>query len=744
MIEPSIVERDLALFSDPATPFSFETKSGRARARLIRYGQEREYFFDLTNEQIKGRHNSRQYASLKALLASEDFADLRSFASTQRRVLSSKRLEQLIDPAGIIDPDGEAKKLSLGKGRELVLPTDSVVLKILLIDGPAGVGKTSFIERMVYERAVNVTLPPILHITSKTRKLSNLPDAIGKTVGDLQADFRADHVPILARMNALQVAIDGFDELVEPEGYGNAWAALEDFIRLMSIGGPLILAGRDTFFDQVDVRKRLDRFGTKVDLTMVRLHEVSDQSAKGWLQRRGWQPAALASPLLKEFFRRPYTRRPFFLSQIARYKSFGDLPAEKGSPQAILIEELLDREAKLIAGGLRPPDAYNVSEIRIKDALCLLFEEMATDMADREAEAISREFLEFCCEVAFNGVVSDENISAIRHKVGSVAFIEIHETRGNLRFPHSEIQNHFLAGAIFRALSQKKPFPPLRIASFGTDLVEAFADVNRTATQDDSKTAIAELLRLLAAEPLAMRLVSNLTALVIAYLVRGEATESPLVLKNVATNEARVFDELSAATLSDVSIGRLDARGADLSNIIFEQCQISVLLVDETTRFGKSVPEIGTLQIDRAQSLSSEHSKEQIETWLREHSSAFITSNPSDWRRSQDLPLVKLFDRVCRRFLRQYYIRDTETDEGSFLLHHPLWPEIFAILEKQKRIDVASSVKSASPAGRRGGVFYHVGEPKALLVPDRDKKSLQVRLAVIKRAEELALDQEPA
>jgi hypothetical protein len=92
-------------------------------------------------------------------------------------VLSSKRLEQLIDPAGIIDPDGEAQKLALGKGRELVSPAHSAVLQLLLIDGPAGVGKTSFIERMVYERAVDVTLPPILHITSKGRRLSNLPDA---------------------------------------------------------------------------------------------------------------------------------------------------------------------------------------------------------------------------------------------------------------------------------------------------------------------------------------------------------------------------------------------------------------------------------------------------------------------------------------------------------------------------------------------------------------------------------------
>lgn len=734
MIDPNSLERDIALFSDPATPFTFETKTGRALVRLIRYGQEREYFFDLNSGHIKGRHNNRQHSSLKALLASEDFADLRTFASTQRRILLSKKLEKLLDPAGTIDPDGRKEKLTINRGRELLLPSNSNVLKIVLIDGPAGIGKTSFIERMVYERAVDVSQSPILHITSKGRRLSNLPDAVGKTVSDLQADFRADQVPILARLNALQVAIDGFDELVQPDGYGNAWGALEDFIRLMNWGGPLILAGRDTFFDFQDVRKRLDRFGTKVELEMVRLHEVGEQAAKGWLQRNGWQSGALSSPLLKEFLRRPYIRRPFFLSRIAQFKSLEDLPVERGSPQAILIDELIDREAKLIAAG-----ATDVTDASIKAALGSLFEEMATDMADREAETVPRDFLEFICDVAFEGVVNAEQLSAIRHKVGSVALIETREARGDLRFPHSEIQNHFLARAIFRALSEKTQSMILRTATFGTDLVEAFADVNRAAPRAASDIVIAELLRLISTELFAMRLVSNLTALVIGYLVRGNVTSIPVVLKNVATTEVRVFDELGPATLVDVAIGRLDARGADLSNVTFERCSVGALIVDYTTKFGITVPEIGTLQIDRNKTLSPEHSKEGIASWLKEHSSAFETDDPSDWRRGQNLPLVRLFDRVCRRFMRQHLIRDTKSDEGSYLLHDPLWPEIENVLKKEKRI-VTGVRKVASPAGR-GAIFYNIVKPEALLVPGNDARSLRIRLAIIMRAEALESEQ---
>jgi hypothetical protein len=734
MIDPKTISKDFELFSDPATPFSCITKQDRSLVKLVRYGQEREYFVDLKTERVQGRHNKRDHLNLRSLFASEEFTDLRTFSATQRRILAPKKLQDLIDPAGVIDPDAQHRKLTLTEGRHLISPAENGEgLKILLIDGPAGVGKTSFIERMVFERTAELGLPPIFHITSKGRRLSNLPDAMGKTASDLQADFRADQVPLLVRLGALQVAIDGFDELVQPDGYGTAWTALEDFIRAVGKGGPLVLAGRDTFFDQQDVRKRLDRFGLKIGLTVLRLHEVGEQAARGWLERKGWNTKELNSRRSKGFFRRPYTRRPFFLSQIAPYKSFDALPIERGSPQAILIDELVEREAKVLAAGVS-----SASTETIKSALITLLEEMAADMADREADSIPREFLEFCCEIAFNGLVNADELGAIRHKVGSVALIETNESRGDLRFPHSEVQNHFHARAVLRALAVQRTLNSLRNGIFSTDLVEAFADASRVAPKAEYDKALGMLLRLLGDEPFAIRLVSNVTALVIASLVRGDETAFPVTLKEVATNEARVFDELSVSTFLEVSIGRLDARGADLSNITFEKCLIGALIADDTTRFGATVPEIGTLQLDEAAGLISEHSREKINEWLRTHSSAFSATDLSNWQRGRDLPLVRYFDRICRRFIRQHYIRDTETDEGSSLLRHKYWPEVFEILKEADRIEVDTS-RGAAPAGRQAH-FYHVVKPDTLLVPDpkSDKQSVTIRLAVIKRAEGLA------
>lgn len=729
MSETQNLARNLALFSDPATPSSFEVAGNKARVRIIRSGEERDYLINLDDMRVEARHSNQKFHSIKSLLASEEFADLRSFAATQSRVLSSKALDQLIEPAGVIDPDGRQELLSLERGRQIVEPIDSDAVRILLVDGPAGVGKTSFIERMVYERACNTSSTPILHITSKGRRLSNLPDAIGKTASDLDARFRAEQVPVLARLNALQVAIDGFDELVQPDGYGNAWGALKDFIRQMGRGGPIILAGRDTFFDQQDVHKQFKSLGANVEFTMVRLREIDEGKTREWLVSNGWSSQEVSSPRVKSFFQRSYTRRPFFLAQIADLKSFENLPAELGSPQAILIDRLLDREAGILSSGLPKAEIS-----RIKASLQWLCEELAVDMADREAESVSVDFLEFVCEYTFEAIANADELSALIRKVGSLAVLESTERKRECKFPHTEVQNHFLARALHKEISKGGVAPSMRSASYGTDLVEAFADVVRTADEEGVETVIAELEKVLKLERYAYRLSSNAGALLIACLVRSNASRKPIVIDGIAISEARVFEELSAATLRGVTIGRFDARGADLSHITFENCQIGALMVDQTTRFGSSLPEVATLQIHENGGIKSKHDAGEISTWLDKQSASPKKGKLEDWRRGQDLPLVKLFDRICRRFMRQHYIRNSDGDDGYFLIRERGWEEIRRILEAEGRL----TIQDAKGVSGVNNEFYHVAAPEKLLSPEGDDQAMKIRLSVIAKAEELA------
>ena len=716
--------RNIALFSDPATPFSCDIQAEKALVRLIRSGESREYIIDMNTGSCIAQHKKEGFFSLASLLSSPEFADLRSFSETQRRVLSVKNIDNMIENAGVIDSFGQ-KELSLNVMRELFEPAESDAVKILLVDGPAGVGKTSLIERMAYERAKNPAAVPILHITSKGRRLSNLPDAIGKTASDLDARFRAEQVPVLARLNALQIAIDGFDELVQPDGYGNAWGALRDFIRQMGGGGPLILAGRDTFFDQEDVRKQFSKIGQNVNLTMVRLTEVSETSAKKWLEGQGWEESELNSRYVKDFFRNTYTRRPFFLSQVASIKSFENLPVELGSPQAILIDRLLDREADIFAPGLR-----NADKQAIKSALNLLCEEMAVDMADREVDSISIEFLEFVCTYALSSITDEDEMSAIARKIGSMAVLESMEGASERKFPHSEIQNHFLARALIRAVAAGELFPSMRIAIYGADQVEAFADAFRTVSAKDAYAVISRLREMLNSEKFAHRLNSNVCALLIATLVRGGGEK--LDIRDVSTSDVRVFDRLSPAYFHNVTIGRLDSRGADLSEVEFYGCQIGSMIADDTTRFGASLPSVATLQIYAEAGVRFIHDSAQIQEWLERHS--LSASQGDRWSEVSGLPLVKLFERICRRFMRQHYIKDNETDDGYALIHDSMWGVIRDILESEGRLLVDSN---RATQGTKAD-FYRVIAPELLLAPQGDESSVNVRKKIARKAIELA------
>lgn len=724
--------QEFARFSDPATPFTFSESGNSYIVEMVKSGQSRQYQIDKRNGQIRARHaQDRLFVSAKSLLASEEFADLRAFSDTQRRILGEKKLEDLIDPTGVVDPDGAAEKLSLHRIRsELKSLEDAKAVEVLLIDGPAGVGKTSLIERMVYERTQDPAQPPIFHITSRGRRLSNLPDAIGKTASDLDARFRTEQVPMLVRLGALQIAIDGFDELVQPDGYGNAWGALKDLIRQIGRGGPLILAGRDTFFDQQDVQAQFKKMSGGVNLRMVRLQEADTHAAMEWLRRRGWDVNELSSPSVRSFFERRYTRRPFFLSQIANLKSFSNVAVEQGSPQEILIEQMLVREADLLRKSLGD-SAIDRKELRnaLKTGLTTVCMEVALDMAEREADTVSHDFLEFLCEMAFSGVVDDEGVAALVQRAASTALFERSELRQESRFPHSEIQNHFFSRALMQALINARSFPALRSITFGMDIVEAFADAFLSLQVDDANRTVTELLKILATERFPPLLQSNVAAILLATLAYDRTTLPEIAIENVSIGEVRVFDKLTPAQLSNLVINRLDARGADLSNVVFASVEITSLIVDETTRFGHTLPNVSLLQIDRDGVLEANHNPIDISHWLESHSYRVELSPTILQELLRDLPIIRLYERLCRRFIRQHFIRDTDRDDGSRLLRDANWPTLKRILEKYDRLE-----EETKPASGTADAFYRIIRPEKLLNPSGDVVAEQIRSDVIKAA----------
>jgi hypothetical protein len=715
---------DLERFKDPATDITTRVVASGVEIKIVRNGEQRKYLYHSTNGRIDRRDAARRsYISVRSLLASDDFADLSGFADTQRRILSQRR-DVYLEPAGLITSGTSPDRVTLDMNSflDVVKPTAERRLHCILIDGPAGVGKTVLIERLVLTRAQPPADVPLLHVTSRGRRLTNLRDALAGTTTSLRAKFVPDEIPILVRHGLIQVALDGFDEFVDPSGYQDAWAALKDFIRDCGTAGPIILAGRDTFFDQQSFQNQLQLADAEVNITVVRLNEVSPDAAKSWLGKNEWPESQLQSEDTNNYLRAgSYMLRPFFLSRIKDLRGWDALRESKQSPQSFVLDEMVHREARLLSEPLALP------ENTITGALETLFETIAEDMAEREAESVPLHYLIFVAEYAFEEILPSEQMSRLRHSLGSLALFESGEPGVDVRFPHTEIQNRFLVRSLVGHLAAGRSIPFLSRIIFGLDRVEAFAEHILEVDRQKAARVVAKLCEIIEGETQTVRFGLNIAALLLSSLSRGDAFETDLVLENIGANDVRIEQTAGNAVLRNVDVARLDARNGDLSAISFENCRVSLLISDNNTRFGAPTPHVDVIQLDTISESQTLREVDEKQAWLATHS-----TQGSDWDTDENrrLPLVKQFDRICRRFFSQVYIRDTEEDPGSFLLKGREWERIREILLRYQRLKVEQRSASGQPSP-----FYFLASPEHLLTPSPDDlEAIAIRREIIAAA----------
>jgi hypothetical protein len=718
--------RDLKLFADPATDVRWKEVAGKMWIEMIRDGTERAYTIDLNTLECVSRHGGgKQYSSVQALLASDEFVNLRAFRATQRRLLAAKNPEQYIEPEGqLLAKDGTSAVLNLDSFRTAMVPAASDRLALLLLDGPAGIGKTSLIERLVYERAEpSAPLPPLLHVVSSGSRLTDLSKALAHATQILRSSVTFDQIPVLVRLGVLQVAIDGFDELVDPEGYKDAWSALRQFLAEVHFGGPIVLSGRDTFFDQQSFEARLASRVSNLHLTHGRLYPVSPLNAVRYLRSHGWSDAELRSAESRDWFRPgSYRLRPFFLSQIAEQGSWQDLEQAHGSPQSFLVDRFVAREADIVSR------MVEISRPDAESALWDFYGSIVEDMATNETEFVDEPFLALACETAFEGRVNTGDLAKLVYKAGSFGLLESDGSQGLRRLPHSELQNQFLARNLVNGLNSSASATSfLRRGVVGSGLLEAFADVVSQESAPSAQQSRDKLMRIVVDEPFSERLVSNCASLALATLARSDLL--PLSLSSVSLSDARIFGTAGRAIVDGVTFSHLDLRGADCRAITFRECTAAALTVDSITYFGGSQPpRTHLLQVENAGAITFIRVPVEISNWVGKHS-ASTDGDGGD----ADLPLVQYFDRVCRKFVRQHQIRNSDSDEAYYLLRDPAWLIIRPLVGDRLYED---SREARGPKN----IFYRMIRPEALLNPPADdEESRRIRRAVVEAARSSAV-----
>ena len=279
-------------------------KGGKFTIKFTRDGRELKLIIDSVSgavQSTQGKGAAKNYASVGALLACDLFANLRRWAEIQQELLAREVESSRMIPVNAKTHSGncihsinDVSNL-LGSSARAAEATE-----ILLIDGPAGIGKTNLISQLALERAISYKerpTPLFLHIKSRGRVLSNLDDLMAFSLQTIRSAITYDQIPVLVRHGLIVAAIDGFDELGDPNGYDTAWAQLSELIASVRGKGTLILAGRDTFISRARLLRDVTSLREGVDVVHgLTLLLPSPQQAKEWLQRHGWIEANFLIP----------------------------------------------------------------------------------------------------------------------------------------------------------------------------------------------------------------------------------------------------------------------------------------------------------------------------------------------------------------------------------------------------------------------------------------------------------------
>ena len=692
--------------------------------RLFRNGDELELVFadDGAGKVIEWCRGSksRTHASYLALLASERFGNLRSWAATQKMLLRETLAE--IQPgirvqgaiAGRDDPltadelDNFLQFAERGK--------DSV--QVMLIDGPAGIGKTKFIETLALARAESygrLRHPLVLHVQSRGRVLSYLQDLIAFSLQRLRLSVTFDQLPVLARYGLVTLAIDGFDELGDPNGYELAWSQVNGTIDEIRGAGTLILAGRETFIGLDRLKSALPVLRERDVVRGLTLRPPSPEDAEIWLRKKDWSNADVERirPLLDPD---SYALRPFFLARLAETDIAQSVNESAGtSLLSILIDLMVDRESRKFGD---PVDRVLSAQQRRQYAHRFLCE-AAQYMADDQTDIIGETPLTWLVDMAAPEGLDSEAVSLLKNRAGVMAFLANDALPGYRRFAHSQLLNYFLSAVVIESVGRGEIPKFVRRNIFSADFLAVFVEVLRhIASVDPGRVGMffegaQERVKNYRSTDRSAR---NLGAWTIAALpTMGDIDygNDRLRIGPMEVDETILRGTSPDTVLQRVFVNQIDVRGADLRELTFDESTLVTAIVDEGTRVSTTFPmpqrirrqNIGTMRgID-------ERDPTLIGEWLDAHGRQESPDETAPARDSRHGRMLRLVERACRN--SSFWIPEDTDGKIDRFVKDPLWSEVLSLLKDHDFI----REENLSASGRKNR-FVHIKQSDRILAND--------------------------
>ncbi|MBW0170708.1 MAG: hypothetical protein ACT6SF_00380 [Hydrogenophaga sp.] len=706
---------DFSPFTDIGEePPKIALQKGKFTVRFIRDGRELKLVIDSTTGVVQstlGKSPVRHHTSVAALLASELFANLRRWAEVQRDLLSGEIERRMIPVNASTHDDVPIKSINeVSKLLGSAARPDGAA-EVLLIDGPAGIGKTNLIVQLALERATSYKSAPtplILHIKSRGRVLSNLDDLMAFSLQTIRSTVTYDQVPVLVRHGLIVAAIDGFDELGDPNGYDTAWGQLSELIAFVRGKGTLILAGRDTFISRARLLKDVSSLRESIDIVnSLTLLLPSPQQAKEWLRNHNWTEANLEIPSISVLLdENSFALRPVFLRLLAENIKPKDIKGEhERFLTSFLLKRIIAREAKLFGKAVQAVMSIPQIEAFIENFML----ETAREMADMQAEALDATTLSWIAEAALGDGYSAEIVGLIKNRAAVVALLMNDERPGYRAFVHTHIQNYFLAKVAVEAVSRGDTPKFIRRNILGAEFLSTFIDVVSECSSEAPSMVSGFLGRaqnLAQTYPHLDRGARNLGALLLASFQCVRA-EDEAYFAGFQVDDAVTRGTAGPTKVSGVVINQIDCRQADLSALEFKETSIISVIADDASRFSSSFP-VPRVLVDEGGAQLSDAAK--IAEWLDKRGrSAKPASNLVVSDKVKKHRVYAVLGRACR--MRQYWLRDGDDDvHAERVLKDPNWPTLSSVLKQNGflRIEKRDASGGASP-------FYHIRHSERLL-----------------------------
>lgn len=696
----SLSDKDIIAFADLGTSVDREqngstiTRNGK-RIKIAQNGAG----YTVASSDGAEKH----FSNAGALLADEAFADFPRIAKNQLVLLSQQKMGD--SPVPIVgklrDIVGESSTFDLDQGQTPWSALEQWLTNqqasrtqggtdLLLIDGPAGVGKTTVIRETALLRAETYdgSRPLILQIASRGRVLQNIADLIAYALQDVRSNLTIGQLMSLMRHGLIVLAIDGFDELSDPSGFETAWSGLNSLMADARGAATFLLAGRETFVSTELMQKQLTSFDLKSDkLSVLNLGDPEPPAARAWLLKQpGWDPALLNRDFVEPIFDPgSYALRPFFLDVIAREpKTLASDEPPASDLLSYLVQNMLRREAEKFIEALDPPNGKESTQ-DYETYVGRFLEEVARDLAENQSEAIADDALDLLATVAADGVLPHDQIAAVVQRARTVVFLANDMRAGHVRFAHEQLLQHFLAREALRSVGDGETPRYVRRNLFGREALEVFAHVARG--RHDEAERFLHSVRAGIAQTSRDRTNTNLAVLGVAAACGTAAETADLQIRNVGINELYFpFAAPNGISFRDTMISILHAASADLRNVVFGSgVHISTLELDRRTLLPVKIPQPQSLV----------HTGGTITDPVKIRN--FLTPNGQSSATELNWPddIFELLGRIER--YRTFWLRTNVDDtdpQGRRIVTHTAWPAVFDALRKLDLVTV--KVKQAS------------------------------------------------